>query len=515
MIDRHQRWAFAGNFDRASIEGEARIVAKTVARGARPSLNGAAAMRLLTLVTGCSIMWGQASCLARGPNVLLIVTDDPRPDTISALGHTPIRTPVLDRLARQGTSFTQAISANPICTPSRAEILTGASGMRNGVLDFGGKIAADMALLGTTLGDAGYETCYVGKWHNDGRPGDRGYQRCEGLYAGGGGRFELDYPLDCHGRPVTGYRGWLFQANDRQLFPDQGVGLTPDISAAFADAAIRFLQTRSNRPFLLHVNFTAPHDPLLMPPGCDRLYDWQAMEVPANFAARHPFDHGNLRGRDEQLLPWPRTRDDVRKDLAVYYAVISDLDAQVGRILAALDQLHGQRETVVIFTSDHGLAMGSHGLRGKQNMYEHTIRVPLVLRGPGIPVDTRREALCYLRDLFPTICDLCGVPVPESVDGRSLVEIVRGEQKSVRDALFGYFRDKQRMVRTDRWKLIWYPHLDRWQLFDLKADPHEMQDLSQSPRHAKTLTALRKRLQAFQQEMGDPLCDEQDAPPPR
>src|SRR5262245_42221834 len=132
-----------------------------------------------------------------------------------------------------------------------------------------------------------------------------------------------------------GYRGWVFQTDDGKLFPEQGVGLTPDISRRFADAAITFLKRKPSRPLFLHVNFTAPHDPLLLPPDHEKAYDPERLPLPANFLPRHPFDHGNLTGRDEQLWPSPRTESDARAELAAYYAVISHLDEQVGRVLAA------------------------------------------------------------------------------------------------------------------------------------------------------------------------------------
>src|SRR5262249_55409521 len=154
------------------------------------------------------------------------------------------------------------------------------------------------------------------------------------------------------------------------------------ISSMFADAAIGFLRRKQDNPFFLHVCFTAPHDPLIMPPGFEGKYDPARLPLPQNFLPRHPFDHGNLEGRDELLWPFPRTPDDVRGELASYYAVISHMDAQIGRILAALDETRLAENTIVIFSSDQGLSIGSHGLRGKQNMYEHTVGVPLVLRGP-------------------------------------------------------------------------------------------------------------------------------------
>jgi len=440
---------------------------------------------------------------ARRPNFLVIVTDDQRPDTIHALGNEVIETPTLDLLVRAGTTFTRAIAANPICVPSRAEILTGCSGFRNGVMA-GGTMDPELVLWGDCLRSAGYHAWYVGKWMNDGKPVTRGYDETLGLFASGGGRWAVD-AVDYHGRPVTGYRGWVFQSDQGRMFPEKGVGLTPDISREFADAAIRFIRRRPQRPFFLHVNFTAPHDPLLMPPGFEGKYDPDRIPLPPNFLPRHPFDHGNLEGRDEKLLPWPRTEKDVREDLAVYYAVISHMDQQLGRILAALATTGQADDTVVVFTSDQGLAVGSHGLRGKQNLYDHTVGVPLVFAGPGIEKDRRTAAQCYLRDLYPTTCELAGIEIPATVEGRSLVPVLHGRAEAAYPHVTAYFRDFQRMIRTDRWKLIHYPQIGKCQLFDLVADPHEMQDRFSDPNLSDVLADLRGRLEAWQQEVGDPL----------
>lgn len=447
------------------------------------------------------------------PNVLFLLTDDQRPDTIHALGNSRIETPNLDRLVREGTSFTRAICANPICTPSRAEILTGASGFRNGVFDFGRQIHPEMALWPRTMKEAGYRTWYVGKWHNDGRPTQRGFERTNGLYAGGGGKWwgQSDYPQhlrDHNGREVTGYRGWVFQTDDRKLLPERGIGLMPDISGTFADAAIELIQTKPKAPFFLQVNFTAPHDPLHMPPGFENKYDPKSMPLPKNFLPKHPFDHGNYEGRDEKLFEWPRTPQMVRKELAVYYAVISHMDQQVGRILKALEET-GQREnTLIIFSSDHGLAVGSHGLRGKQNMYEHTINVPLILSGPGILQGEKRAAQCYLRDLFPTVCELCGIPIPKTVEGKSLVPVLTGKEPKIYDHVFGYFRRSQRMIRGEEYKLIEYPEANQTQLFHLPSDPWEQQNLSGNPQHAKAERELHTNLRVWQRRMKDPALPE-------
>lgn len=438
------------------------------------------------------------------PNVLLIVTDDQRPDTIGALGNDAVRTPALDRLVREGMTFTRAVTAIPICVASRAELLTGRDGLKNGRGNFGFSPAADARGVADVLHAAGYATGYTGKWHTTGRPSTWGYAERAGLYAGGGRALPLTHPTDWQGRPVTGYVGWVFQTDDRQLFPERGVGLTPDISAAFADEAIAFIQSAREQPFFLHVNFTAPHDPLLKPPGAEFRYDPSKIPLPPNFMPEHAFDHGNRGGRDELLFETPRTEKETRGALAVYYSVISHLDAQIGRILDGLQQAGQLDRTVVVFTSDHGLAIGSHGLRGKQNMYEHTIGVPLIVRGPGIPSGRQTGAQCYLRDLFPTICELAGAEIPAAVDGRSVVPVLRGEREQVYDAVFTHFLKVQRAIRTDGWKYIVYPQAQREQLFSLADDPDELTNLIGKPEHAARLEGLRARMTQWRRSWEDP-----------
>ncbi|GAB4137227.1 MAG: sulfatase-like hydrolase/transferase [Planctomycetaceae bacterium] len=447
------------------------------------------------------------------PNILFLLSDDQRPDTIAALGNPIIKTPHLDSLVKSGLTFTRATCSNPICTPSRAEILTGASGHRNGVTDFGGRFRKGIAFWANTFQRAGYRTGYVGKWHNAGRPSTVGYSETPGLYAGGGGRWAVP-SFDWNGRPVTGYRGWIFQTDDRRtFFPERGVGLTPGISAHFADAAIQFLKKpNEKRPFFLHVNFTAPHDPLLMPYGYEKLYNPQKIPLPGNFLPRHPFDHGNFMGRDERLWEWPRTRQAVREELAVYYSVITHMDAQIGRIINTLKANGQWKNTIVIFASDHGLAIGSHGLRGKQNMYEHTIGVPLIFSGPGIPQNRKTSAQCYLRDLFPTTCELANIPIPRSVNGRSLKPVIDGKATSLYPHIFGRFRNVQRMIRTDEWKLIYYPQAKRTQLFHLKTDPLEMKNLFNRKKHAAIQKELLKKLADWMRSVNDPVLQKLLAP---
>lgn len=464
----------------------------------------------MKLIFCCALLAVLGTGVAAGasrPNLLLIVTDDQRPDTIHALGNGVIRTPNFDRLVNAGMAFTRAYAGYPICHVSRAEILTGCPAFRALPAYPGGAIDPGLRTLARTFHDAGYHTWYSGKWHNDGQPRQRGYDGTRGLYTSGGAKGVVQPEVDERGHPLTGYRGWTFKTDDGKVELDQGVGLTPNISAHIADAAIGLLKEsrRDDQPFLLHVNFTAPHDPRLQPPGDAWRYDPDKIPLPGNFAPQHPFDHGNVSGRDELLLPKPLSDRDVRVELAVYYAIISHLDAQIGRILDTLDELDLAQNTVVIVTSDQGLALGSHGLLGKQNQYEHSAGSPLIIRGPGVPAGKRSDALCLLRDIFPTACDLAGVPVPPTVQATSLAPVLKGEKQSVHEFITGTFTNTQRMIRDNRWKLVVYPQAGQTQLFDLEADPLERHNLAGEAAYADVQNRLAGKLQRWRADNGDPL----------
>lgn len=436
------------------------------------------------------------------PNLLVLVADDLRPDAIAALGNPVVQTPNLDALASRSLVFTRAFCSYPICHVSRAEMMTGRHHWEH--QRDGGPFREGETTWPEVFREAGYETWHIGKWHVSGRPSQRGYTEVAGLFAGGGGKFRKEGQTDRRGVPVTGYTGWIFQSDDgKTQSPELGVGLTPGIDGRFADAALSLIGRGGEKPWFCHVNFTAPHDPLFPTEESVVRLREVAIETPPDFLPEHPFDHGNFDGRDEQLLPQPRTEASVRELRRDYYAVIEDLDRAVGKILAGLEASGEAANTVVLFTSDHGLAAGSHGLSGKQNQYDHTLRVPLFIAGPGIPPG-RTAAMVYLRELYPTSCDLAGIAIPESVTGRSFAEVLKGESEGHHDAVFGSFTDTQRSIETDDgWKLVFYPRLDRWQLFDRNTDPLELRDLANEgyPQFA----VLKERIAAWRKEADDPI----------
>jgi arylsulfatase A-like enzyme len=288
-----------------------------------------------------------------------------------------------------------------------------------------------------------------------------------------------------------------------------------------ADGVIAFLQDWKKQkdagaapPFFMHLAPPHPHDPRVAPQEFLDKYDVAKMPLPPNYLPFHPFDNGELFIRDEKLAPWPRTEDEIRRHLRDFYADISCLDAQFGRILQALRDIGEFDNTILIWTGDQGVAIGSHGLMGKQNLYEDSMKVPVIVAGPGIPKGKASDAFAYHFDIYPTVCELVGAKAPADIDGRSLVPVMQGKAEGVRNAIFLAYRDVQRAVRYGQWKLIRYPQVNKTQLFDLAADPRETKDLAGDPAHAAKIKELMALLAAEQKRFGDTLPLEVANPQP-
>ena len=197
--------------------------------------------------------------------------------------------------------------------------------------------------------------------------------------------------------------------------------------------------------------------------------------------ALHPFEFDDFNVMDETLVPWPRTPEVIQESLADYYALISHLDKRVGDIIETLKKQGLYENTIIVYAADNGLAIGSHGLLGKQDLYEHSMKVPLIISGPGVPKQQTRDALVYLYDVFPTLANLCDLPAPEDIDGTDLTPILLGDENGIRSSLYTVYRNTARAVRTDEWKLIRYPQRNYTQLFNLKLDPLELNNLASNP----------------------------------
>jgi arylsulfatase A-like enzyme len=316
---------------------------------------------------------------------------------------------------------------------------------------------------------------------------------------------------------AAGYETWhlgkkgntalLIQAtfdHNNYLANDDAERRSGNPGAESANGAIKFLtqERDKTRPFFMYLAFANPHDPRVADKKWMDLYQEDAIPLPANYAPQHPWNIGSNTVRDELLAPFPRTPEVVRQHLHEYFAVISCLDDNIGRILATLKAQGLEDNTIIIFSSDHGLALGSHGLFGKQNVYDDGFQAPLVFAGPGIPHGASK-AMCYLMDIMPTICDLGGATKPEGLDALSLAPVLTGKQEKIRDSLVFSYTDTQRALREENWKLIRFPRIGRSQLFDLANDPHETKDLAGDTMYKEHVRSMTEDLAALQKQFGD------------
>jgi choline-sulfatase len=280
-------------------------------------------------------------------------------------------------------------------------------------------------------------------------------------------------------------------------------------SELFADNAVEFLRKTkdTDKPFFMYVAFNAPHDPRQAPRKFVEMYPPDKIAIPENYLPEHPFDNGAIKIRDEALAPYPRTKKIVQVHRSEYYAIITHMDREIGRILKSLKKSGRADNTYVVFTADHGLSVGQHGLMGKQNPYEHSIRMPFMISGPGIAKNVTVAEKIYMQSVYPTTCELAGLNVPKTVDFKSVLPLIKGEKGSGEKIIFNAYIETQRLVRTDRYKLVHYPKIGRNQLFDLKEDPLETKDLINDPKLEPVKKKLLATLGKKRIELGDGLLD--------
>jgi arylsulfatase A-like enzyme len=322
------------------------------------------------------------------PNVLFFFADDQQADALGCSGNPYIKTPNIDKLAETGVRFTNAYVMGghhgAICAPSRAMLLSGKSLFH--VYD----VLNGVKTMPMHFAEQGYETFGTGKWHNEKSAFEASFQHGKNVFLGG---------MSDH-----------FQTPVRNLGAD-GKLSEPELKSfstdLFADAAMDFIQDYANgkreNPFFCYVSFTAPHDPRSPREDHIGMYSDETMPLPGNFMDLHPFEFDNLNIRDETLGAWPRTPEMVKASLADYYALITHIDERVGEIISQLKESGLFENTIIVYAADNGLAVGSHGLLGKQNLYEHSTKVPVIISGPGIPQNRVTDALVYLFDIYPTL----------------------------------------------------------------------------------------------------------------
>ncbi|MEX2443734.1 MAG: sulfatase-like hydrolase/transferase [Alkalispirochaeta sp.] len=457
-------------------------------------------------------------------NVVFILTDDQRFDTIECVNNPEIITPNLNSLVEQGSYCSNAYimggTSAAVCMPSRAMVHSGKTLFH--LQDAGETIPPDHTLMGEQFRAAGYSTYGIGKWHNGVESFERSFTGGDKIFFGG---------MDDHWNvPVCSYHPkGEFPAPQMHQW-DGGTGEVVQIpkiydeiepghhsTDMFSEAATEFLRSRGGgdeKPFLLYVAYMAPHDPRTMPKKYLEMYDPEKITLPKNFMPRHPFDNGEMDVRDEKLAGYPREGAEIKKHIAEYYAMITHLDDMIGSIVQEVEKAGLQDETIIVVAGDNGLALGSHGLMGKQNMYDHSLHVPLLFVGPGIVANQKVDEFCTLNDIFPTLCDLTGTTIPESVDGESLASLLtdatvtRASQE--RDKLLFAYRDIQRAVLDKSGnKLIVYFNEDgsqkREQLFNVHEDPLELEDLIEVESAGKMTEHLRRSMKELMSSMDDPM----------
>jgi len=476
---------------------------------------------LSLLLASCAFNFEEGHKSNKPLNILFILTDDQAIDTISAHGNKRISTPNIDRLAHAGTSFTHVFNQDSwspaVCAPSRRMINTGRHLFHTGLGPDNDKKGVDSThfkMFGETFKDAGYRTFMTGKWHLPMSIWERSFSEGKAVFKGGmsyvknGGQWSADF-VDYDASSTKGERYKAYKGNKHS-------------SEMVADAAIDFLSsqksTEEDAPFMMYVGFLAPHDPRQSPDEFVTKYPGNTIDLPESFIAEHPFNQGDHYIRDEILAEFPRKPEVVKDFIGEYYAMIDHMDAQIGRVLDALEESGQADNTLIIFTSDHGLAVGKHGLLGKQNQYDHSVRAPFIIKGPNIPKGKTAKGMFYINSAFPTAVELAGIEIPASVQMPSITpllnqlqqaEEVEPDEITMSDSIYGSYRHFQRMLRTDEYKLIYYPHLKKTQLFNMLKDPAELVDLSEDSKQQERITAMMFELDKWKKTVGDPL-DYQD-----
>lgn len=441
------------------------------------------------------------------PNILLIFADDQAFDTIHAHGNSEIQTPNLDRLSARATTFTHAYNmgswSGAVCVASRMMMISGKY-LWHAQKDHAQtkQLYQDKGRLWPQLlASNGYDTYFTGKWHIR-ADANQAFKVASNIRGGMPNQTEAGYNRPIEGQTMK-WKPW-----------DESFGGFwkggKHWSEVVGDDASQFLNMskKSDNPFFMYIAFNAPHDPRQSPKEYVDKYPLDRIAMPASFVPEYPFNEAMNSGRklrDERLAPFPRTEYAVKVNRQEYYAIITHMDAQIGRILDALEATGQADNTYIFFTADHGLAVGRHGLMGKQNMFDHSVRVPLMVAGPDIPENRKIDARVYLQDVMATSLELTETKKPDYVQFESLLPLIHGETDKGRDAIYGAYLQGQRMVTYGDHKLILYPSISKAILYNIANDPQELHDLADQKQHQATVSKLFARLLELQKETGDTL----------
>lgn len=457
----------------------------------------ARAMRLFSWVRFILAVAAMVPVLMARPNIVLIVADDLRADLLEEGKDRAVLAPHVAELAAKGFHSTatrlQGSDQGAVCVASRAMLWSGQSLWRKSDQLTGRKT------LGELLQENGYLTFGTGKWHNGDEALVRTFTEAVNITPG-----FLPKGHESAFGLVMVENGTLTRGKN-----EVGTHSTDLIGRTAVEMISR---QEKERPFFLYVGFNAPHDPFDVPPAYLPDAKWKKEDIeatlPANFLSQPLFDHGAEVNsiRDEKLLPKPLDREAVARQNAKYRAMISQLDHWVGEMMAELAARGLEEDTLVVFTSDHGLARGSHGLLGKQNLYEHSLKVPMVVKGAMTAPGTNGVSPFYLGDVFATLLDCAGCAVPAGQDeGQSLLKVISGGEAPPARATYHAYGSLMRAVIVRPHKLIEYRNSSGkfTRLYDLEVDPLEMRDLSAEPARAEDVVRLRAAMRAEKVRYGD------------
>lgn len=450
----------------------------------------------------------------RRPNILFILTDDQRSKTIQALGNADILTPNMDELVRSGTSFTNAYIpggyTGAVCMPSRAMIHTGR--FLTHLDKDGQEIPLEQTTLGECFKNAGYHAFGTGKWHNGSSAFNRSFSSGRNAFFGGMWDHwnvplsEYD-PSGNYDNVINFIADFMHGKQIRQVHCDH---FMPGVhsSQIVADTTIEFIQkAEKDTPFFCYSAFLAPHDPRSMPEEYQVLYKEREIHIPINFKEEYPVVYSKDWMRDEMLAPYPRTVESIKSELKDYYAMISHLDYEIGRIIDALKKNGLYEQTIIVLAGDNGLSLGSHGFLGKQSLFEEAISVPLVFTGPGIQKNKVKDNKILLMDIFPTLCELAGIDIPKSVEGLSFMEVLQGMEGPSREEMYLIMLDRARGIRIGDWKLCYYTYPGASKtsevLINLKHDIFELHNLATDGKYATIKALLHKRMFELRNELHD------------
>ncbi len=456
------------------------------------------------------------------PDVLFIFIDDLTFDGLNALGNHQVISPNMDKLVNSGVKFVNNYNMGgwngAISQASRTQLITGMTiwnAYQEQESDKFQSLVQQRTLWPQVMSDAGYKTYHTGKWHMSHVTPAKIFDKAEGI-SGGMMSDHYDFKAPTNGVPNT-YLGY-----ERPLSPEDNSWQPWDKSnggywnedgehwsVKQANFLINYMKANkdSEQPLFMSIAFNAPHDPRQSPKEFVEMYDLDKIEVPKSFQTEHP--DMELMGcgktlRDEELAPWPRTKYAVQKHRQEYYALITHLDGQIGRIMEELEKTGRADNTLIVFSADNGLAIGKHGLWGKQSMYEHSLKVPLVFAGLDLPKGETRTQLTYMQDLVPTVLEVIGAERPSNMDFVSELNVVKdGNQPSNHEAIYGGYLDVQRMVRNERYKLFLIPKAKTAFLYDVVNDPDETVNLYGNPKYKAEIKKLAAQYLKVSKQAGD------------